>query len=54
MKQINARIIAFACIAVGLLLGAIALFSAYGESHGSALSCRAHQHRLDAEIQPHT
>ena len=42
MKQLNARIIALGMLAAGLLLGMVALLSAYGESTRSAASCTAH------------
>ena len=55
MKRINARIIALALVAVGLLLGTVALLSAYSESGKSAVSCRAAPREQDEDAtRPHS
>ena len=44
MKRINARMIALSLLAVGLLLGTVALLSAYNEGDDGAGGRASHSH----------
>ena len=52
MKRINARIIALGLVAIGLLLGTVALWSAYSESSGSVVSWTARHEDIEDAAPP--